>query len=164
MDSRPVIFSGQGLSPRGDKDRFVLPASFRKALAPGGARGGEVFISKHSAWNCLTGFGLARREGLLAEIDREHEMAVRAGQPFDRDMRYFQLFDCAEVGFDASGRFIVPRHLRELVGIADAIYFQGSGPFFTLWSPAVLAEQTGAQWASAQAACRALAGQAGGGR
>ena len=159
LEGRPVIFSGQGKSPRGDKDRYVLPAGFRKALAPAG-KGGVALISKHSSWPCLTGFGEGRRNGLLAEIDREHEMAVRAGQPFDRDLRYFQLFDCAEVGFDASGRFIIPKHLRDLVGIDEAIYFQGSGPFFTLWAPAVLLTQEGAQWASAQAACRALGGAA----
>ena len=83
-------------------------------------------------------------------------MATRAGQPFDRDMRYFQMFDCAEIGFDNSGRFVIPAYLKELVGIAEGIYLQGSGPFFTLWSPAVLARQQGPQWASAQAACASL--------
>jgi MraZ protein len=28
---------------------------------------------------------------------------------FDRDMRSFQLYDCAEISFDGSGRFIIPR-------------------------------------------------------
>ena len=48
---------------------------------------------------------------------------------------------------------MLPRWLRELVGIDGGIYFQGAGPFFTMWSPDVLAAQEGPQWASAKAAC-----------
>jgi MraZ protein len=28
VTGKPVIYSGQGFSPKGDKDRFVLPAAF----------------------------------------------------------------------------------------------------------------------------------------
>lgn len=155
VSDRPVIYSGQGFSQRGDKDRYVLPAAFRKAVTTSSA-GNVLLVSKHSSWPCLIGFGESRRSGLLAEIDREHEMAVRAGQAFDRDLRYFQLFDCCEIAFDNSGRFVIPRHLRELVGITGGIYFQGSGPFFTLWAPEVLGALAGPEWASAQAACAGL--------
>ena len=153
---QPVIFSGQGFSPKGDKDRFVLPAAFRKTVTDSSASKNLLLVSKHATWPCLIGYGLSRREGLLAQIDREEEMAARAGQPFDRDMRYFQLFDDVEIGFDNSGRFVIPAHLRKLAGIGDAIYLQGAGPFFTLWSPEVLAAQEGPQWASAQATCASL--------
>ena len=156
MTGRPVIYSGQGFSPKGDKERYLLPASFRKGVSESSAGKNLLLVAKHPTWECLVGYGESRREGLMAEIDRDHEMAVRAGQPFDRDMRYFQLFDCAEIGFDNSGRFIIPAHLKALVGIGDGIYFQGSGPFFTLWAPDVLARQQGPQWASAQAACASL--------
>ena len=152
----PVIYSGQNLSPKGDKERFLLPAPFRKAVTQSSSGKNLLLVSKHPTWECLVGYGESRREGLLAEVDREQELAVRAGQPFDRDMHYFQLFDCAEIGFDTSGRFVIPAHLKTLVGIDERIYFQGSGPFFTLWSPEVLARQVGPQWASAQAACANL--------
>jgi MraZ protein len=156
VTGKPVIYSGQGFSPKGDKDRFVLPAAFRKTVTESSEGKGLLLVSKHDKWDCLIGYGLSRREGLMAQIDREEEMAARASQPFDRDMRYFQLFDCAEISFDGSGRFIIPAHLRALGGIGDAIYYQGAGPFFTLWSPEVLARQDGPQWASAQAACASL--------
>ena len=58
--------------------------------------------------------------------------------------------------FDNSGRFVIPAHLKKLVGITGSIFIQGSGPFFTLWAPDVLAAQVGPQWASAQAACASL--------
>ncbi len=152
----PVIYSGQNLSPKGDKERFVLPAPFRKAVTESSAGKNLLYVSKHPVWDCLVGYGESRRDGLMAEIDRDHEMATRAGQPFDRDMRYFQLFDCAEVGFDNSGRFVIPAHLKALVGIGEHIFLQGSGPFFTMWAPDVVEKLEGPQWASAKAACASL--------
>ncbi|NBC36837.1 division/cell wall cluster transcriptional repressor MraZ [Novosphingobium sp. FSY-8] len=139
----------------------MLPAAFRKAVTESSGNKGLILIAKHDKWPCLTGFGLSRRDTFPAQIDREEEMAARNGLPFDRDLRFFQLYDCAEVAFDGSGRFIIPAHLRSLVGISDAIYFQGSGPFITLWSPEVLAAQDGPQWASAQANCTSLIAEAG---
>jgi MraZ protein len=153
---KPVIYSGQGFSPKGDKDRFVLPAGFRKSVTESSEGKGVLLVSKHDKWECLIGYGLSRRDGFEAQIDREEELAARTGQPFDRDLRSFQLYDSAEISFDGSGRFIIPAHLRNLGGIGDAIYYQGAGPFFTLWSPEVLARQEGPQWASAQAACASL--------
>jgi DNA-binding transcriptional regulator/RsmH inhibitor MraZ len=32
----------------------------------------------------------------------------------------------------------IPAHLRALGGLTDAIYIQGAGAFFTLWSPEIL--------------------------
>ena len=160
VSDRPVIYSGQGLSQRGDKDRFVLPPAFRKAVTEGAtSKAGAkplFYVAKHHKWQCLVGFGETRREGLLAEIDRDYELALKAGQPFDRDERMFQMFDCHEVGFDPSGRHVLPRHLRDLVAIGDTVFFQGSGLWFTLWAPDVLMAQAGPQWASAQAACASL--------
>ena len=150
MVDRPVIYSGQGLSLRGDKDRFVLPPIFRKAVIESSAGKSMVYVAKHHSWDCLIGFGESRRAGLIDEIDR--------------DLRMFQEFDCNEVGFDPSGRHVLPRHLRDLVNITDAVYFQGSGPYFTLWSPDVLAAQAGPQWASAKAACASLLAEGGKGR
>jgi MraZ protein len=156
VTGKPVIYSGQGLSPKGDKDRFVLPAAFRKAVTESSGGKGLLLVSKHDKWDCLIGYGLSRRDGFEVQLDREEEMAARTGQMFDRDMRSFQLYDCAEISFDGSGRFIIPAHLRALGGLTDSIYIQGAGAFFTLWSPEVLARQEGPQWASAQAACASL--------
>ena len=153
------------MSPKGDKDRYVLPASFRRTVTESSAGKNLLLVAKHEKWDCLIGYGESRRDGLLDQIDREEQLAATARQPFDRDMRYFQLFDCTEITFDNSGRFIIPAHLRKLVGITGTIFFQGAGPFFTLWSPDVLAAQQGPQWASAQAACASMVeGEPGRGR
>ena len=154
---RSISYSGQGFSLKGDKDRFVLPATFRKPVRESSQNRNVLAIAKHDRWPCLIGFGLSRVAALTAQLDREEGLAAQAGRDFDRDLRGFQLFDFTETGFDDSGRFIIPAHLRNLAGVEAAIYLQGAGAFFTLWSPAVLAAQQGPQWASAQAACALLA-------
>ncbi|MBX7527451.1 division/cell wall cluster transcriptional repressor MraZ [Qipengyuania vesicularis] len=144
-------YSGQAYSPAGDKGRFVLPPLFRKAVKES-SDGRVLCLMKHPTWKCLTGFGLSRKTELDAQLDREEELAYRAGRDFDRDTRASQLFGFIELPFDDSGRFVMPDHLRTLGKIEDGLYFQGGGRFFTLWNPAELAEM-GDDWASAKAAC-----------
>lgn len=132
----------------------MLPPAFRKAVKES-SDGRILCLAKHERWNCLTGFGLSRRDELDAQIDREEEQAIRRGQDFDRDLRAMQLFGFIEIPFDESGRFIMPGHLVELGQLADGVYFQGAGSFFTLWNPAALYAM-GAGWEGAQAACRTL--------
>lgn len=151
-------YSGQAYSPAGDKGRFVLPASFRKAVIE--SSGGRVLcLSKHERWNCLVGFGLSRKSELEDQLDREEERAIRLGRDFDRDTRAMQLFGFVELPFDGSGRFIMPDHLKALARIEDGLYFQGGGRFFTIWNPDELMKM-GAEWDSAKAACASLIGEA----
>ena len=75
------------------------------------------------------------------------------GHDFDRELRSLQLWSFTEIPFDASGRFVMPDTLSELGEIGEQIYFQGIGPFFTLWNPERL-ETMGAGFEGAQAYCR----------
>lgn len=155
-----MIYSGQGFSLRGEKGRFVLPPAFRKPVTES-SDGKILCLAKHERWNCLTAFGLSHRDELNAQIEREEERAIRLGRDFDPDLRRIQLFGFAEIPFDTSGRFVMPDHLAGLGGLDKDVFFQGAGSFFTLWSPEVLYSM-GEGWEGAQAACRALAAEAGG--
>ena len=53
-------------------------------------------------------------------------------------MRLAQLHSFLEVPFDESGRFVMPGHLAQLGGLGDEAYFNGNGPFFTIWTPDAL--------------------------
>lgn len=160
--TRQVIYSGQGFSLRGEKGRFVLPPAFRKAVAES-SDGKVLCLARHERWNCLTGFGLSRSAELEAQIEREEENAIRRGIDFDPDLRRIQLFGFAELPFDSSGRFVMPDHLAGLGGLEESVFYQGAGNFFTLWNPEEL-YRMGEGWEGAQAACRALAGEAARGR
>ena len=127
-------FSGQAYSPAGDKNRYLLPPSFRKPVKE--SSGGKVLcLDKHNRWNCLIGFGLSRNDELSSQLDREEERALRLGQEFDYDLRASQLFGFSQLPFDESGRFIMPDHLRALGGISDGLYFQGAGRFSRFGTP-----------------------------
>jgi MraZ protein len=147
-------YSGQAFSPAGDKGRFVLPPLVRKAVKD--SSGGRILcLAKHDRWNCLTGFGLSRKEELEEQLDREEDRAIRLERDFDRDLRAMQLFGFVEVPFDDSGRFVMPEHLRSLGRVEDGLYFHGGGRFFTIWNPEELAKM-GSEWESAQGACSNL--------
>jgi MraZ protein len=141
-------FSGQAFSPAGDKGRFVLPPLFRGAVKAS-SDGKVLCLDKHAKFTCLVGFGLSRMDELEQQLNREED---RAGPEFDRDTRAQQLFGFAQIPFDDSGRFVLPDHLRMLANIGDALFFQGGGRNFTIWSPAELMKMDDA-WASAKAAC-----------
>ena len=158
-ENAATVYSGQDFSPRGEKGRYVLPTEFRKAVIE--SSGGKVLcLAKHERWKCLTAFGLSREHELNAQLLHEEERAIRLGRDFDADLRRIQLFGFKKISFDDSGRFIVPEHLAGIAGLTGDVFFQGAGSFFTLWNPEEL-YRMGEGWESAQAACRALADEAG---
>jgi len=161
--AQPYTYSGQGFSLQGDKGRFVLPAPLRKTLKESSGGTKVLCIAKHDRWNCLTGFGLSRKEELGVQLDREEALAAQSGREFDRDLRAMQLYGFSEIPFDDSGRFVMPDHLAGLAAIDGQLYFQGAGSFFMLWSPTELGLM-GAGWEGAQAACSSLAAEAAKGR
>ncbi|HUQ13724.1 MAG TPA: division/cell wall cluster transcriptional repressor MraZ [Novosphingobium sp.] len=159
MAAQPYIFHGVGFSLRGEKGRFVLPPAFRKLVrdASDGAR--ALCLAKHERWPCLTGFGKSRLNQFDDQVDREETAALARGAEFDRELRLAQLHTVQEVPFDESGRFVLPEHLAQLAGLESEAYFNGNGPFFTVWNPAALMKM-GSGWEPMQAACRALAAEA----
>jgi len=149
-------YNGQAFSPAGDKGRFVLPPTFRKAVkeSSGGAK--TLCLAVHDKYDCLVGFGLSRMDELHAQLDKEEERAIRLGlADFDPDARAQQLFGFEQVPFDDSGRFVMPEHLRDLGKVEDALYFHGAGKFFFAWNPDELARMD-ASFRGAQAACQKL--------
>lgn len=156
-------YNGQAFSPAGDKGRFVLPPTFRKAVkdSSGGAK--TLCLMVHDKYDCLVGFGLSRMDELHAQLEKEEERAIRLGQSdFDPDVRAQQLFGFEQIPFDDSGRFVMPEHLRELGKVSDALYFHGAGKFFFVWNPEEL-DRMDASFKGAQATCRALMAKAKGG-
>lgn len=155
VELRKVRYSGQGFSLRGEKDRFVLPADFRKAVKESGGGERTLCLQLHPEWPCLIGFGLSREAEFDAELDREADDARALGQPFNRQARASQLFGFTKIPFDDSGRLVMPPRFLKAANLADRLYFQGSGVDFTIWNPAEL-DKMGGEWRHAQIACADL--------
>jgi len=161
--SGAVSYRGQGFSLQREKNRFVLPAPFRKALKESGEGKGVVCLVKHPRWRCVTGFGLSRVEELEAEIDRDEVQANASGQVFDRDLRMAQVYTLSEVPFDDSGRFVMPTHLVNSARLGTELFFHGLGKSFLIWNPVELARM-GEGWEGIQAACEDEVARAAGGK
>ena len=152
--SRPYIYSGQGFSLQRDKGRFVLPAQFRATLKAS-SEGMTVCLGKDEALDCIVGFGLSRKDEMVAKFDAEEAVALEKGLPFDAVQRGMSLFSVIDVPFDGSGRFILPESVSKPAKIGDQLYFHGAGRFFTAWNPEVLAK-LGQGWEGAKAICESL--------
>ncbi|MFM9937232.1 MAG: division/cell wall cluster transcriptional repressor MraZ [Novosphingobium sp.] len=147
-------YRGQGFSPRGEKNRFVLPAGFRQTVRDASEGKRALCLDKHHNLPCLVGFGESYAAGFDEQIAHEEEIAIKRGEPFNRDVREAQLCGYDVVSFDESGRFVLPEYLGEQAGIADQLYFHGGIRKFTIWAPDVLFTM-GPEWDSAKSSCRA---------
>jgi len=155
----PKFYSGFGFSLRGEKNRFVLPPSFRNTIF--GASGTRTLcLVQNKDPRCLTGFGLNRAEDLEEQLAREEDNAIRLGREFNEFQRRKQLFTFEQIPFDASGRFVMPDYLVESAGLEDSFCAIGFGKYFTLWAPGQLYAQDAADYGAEQAACRSLEAEA----
>lgn len=153
MVAGPVTYLGQGFSLKGDKDRFVLPANFRKLVTESSDNHNLLYASLHPVHNCLVGFGASYIQRQAAMVDARAEKAFAEGLEFNADVANAMFGDATEIGYDNSGRCIIPAHLRNIVGITDKIYFHGFRDTFLMWAPDALAQETDRQWLVAKANC-----------
>lgn len=160
LELKRVRYNGQGFSPKGEKDRFVLPPDFRKALKESGEGDKTLCLQLHPELSCIVAFGLSREGELDAQIDKEEENALRRGESFNRQVRSSQLFGFLKVPFDDSGRFVLPPRFVKGANISDRLYFQGAGPEFLIFNPDELMKLGDADWRHAKLACEDLAEQA----
>jgi len=164
LAAEPVIFKGQELALKGDKDRFVLPAKIRKLVTQSSDGRNELLVTLHADLPCLVGFGESHHLRMASLIRQRADEAFLKGEAFNPDDHNTIFGDAIEVGYDSSGRMIIPAYLRKTAGITDAIFFYGFGDTFLMWSPEQLMQQQGRQWTLARAACEALLETSGKGR
>ena len=157
--AQAVSFHGVGFSLQGDKNRFVLPPTFRKLVKDASAGSRILCVAKHDRWPCLTGFGTSRLDAFIAQVEREETFAMNRQEPYDAEQRLAQLSTFEHLAFDDSGRFVLPDYLTKQAGLTGQAYFNGNGPFFTIWNPAALMGM-GPGWEPMQAACVALGAEA----
>jgi MraZ protein len=120
---------------RGEKDRFVLPAKFRKVVEESsGAR--KLLVSRFSQFDCLVGYGESRQLQIDSEPLRKQEKLEGLDPDFDIELEDLGGSGTVEeMSFDASGRFVFPRAARLLAEIEDEAMLIGAGPQFQIWNP-----------------------------
>ena len=137
-----IAYSGSALTAIDDKGRLSVPAFLRKDLVAS-SDGRILCLGMHEKWDCLVGFGLSRKSDMLSEIEKQWEAAITRGGSFDRDATGARKFSSLqEMSFDASGRFLLPPQLQDMVGLKDNVLFHGIGTTFCLWDPQALLDTT----------------------
>jgi len=124
------------------KQRVAIPALFRGTIianSPGiDPRDLKVTIAEHPEATCLIGYDkdwLKQSAREAADMDRQ--FIAEHGR---RDYNIKRLASGAgeQVGFDASGRFVLPGYLADGANITAHAYFFGSLDYFEIWDPATL--------------------------
>ena len=122
---------------------MAIPSSLRAALLarnPIGADGKSittVVLQAHERLPCVWGYDLDYADQLEADLEeRARANPLPGGAPDDDILRGGMVSD--ELGFDTSGRFIMPGYPRKHARIGKWAFFYGVGKYFEIWDPATL--------------------------
>lgn len=129
------LFKGNGLSTVDPKGRLSVPAVFRQAIE---ARGGgkEILVSKHESDPCLVCYDRGHEEILQKDLLRQRDLEQERGAASGHAKRSRGAFGAADVvGWDSSGRIVLPPFLRSRARIEAMALFVGSGDGFEIWDP-----------------------------
>jgi MraZ protein len=109
------------------KGRIVLPAPFKKIMV---ANGSDRFVVRKDLFEkCLVLTPFNQWEGELEKIraklnsyNRDHNKFMRA---------FFK--GLAEVSFDGNGRILIPRRLKEQIGVKGEVVLVGVDSHVEIW-------------------------------
>jgi MraZ protein len=129
------LFQGSAVNGVDAKGRLSIPAAFRAVVE---RRGDQqcLVLAKHDHFDCLMaydpGYAASRHARLERKLDRddsaENEFAFAAAS--------LMAFGATEeVGYDKSGRIVLPPIMRRKGGIGDVALFVGAGDTFQIWNP-----------------------------
>ena len=148
-------FTGTHLHRLDGKGRVSLPAGFRRVIE--GQGGGDILY-------------------VLPGADREEALTVYSEQIYDQVMDAFYdqypenhpdyeaaaaryVTNAEQIQLDPAGRFVIPRHLRDRLGLDEEVAFVGYGNRFQLWEPRVRAVAQQAAERSAETPPRLVLGR-----
>ena len=134
-------YTGYALNGIDGKGRVGIPAGLRATVEANGDGERMLFVAKHASDPCLVGYDRQRSNLIKAQLTADEQLDRGEGKAFDRLNRSRRAYATVdEVGFDGSGRFIIPGYLRQSAKLTDCALFFGVGDQFEIWSPAVLLE------------------------
>lgn len=132
------LYKGYAVTGIDLKGRVGIPATLRATLEKN-APGRFVTIALEPGEQFLTGYDL-NWDVLKRQLIASDEAAERASQNgFDRRKALRGAFGPSEdTSFDESGRFILPKMMKEKAGLENYAFFYGVGDTFEIWSPKLL--------------------------
>ena len=123
------MFLGKYSIALDDKNRFLLPASFRKNLS------GGFYIAQgfdHNLW-VLT---LGAFESIYRKMS-----SLNLADPLARMLLRMILSTAHEIEADQDGNIIIPTELKEFAKIKQTVLIIGQGDYFEIWETTSWAKQ-----------------------
>jgi MraZ protein len=134
------LFQGSALNAVDAKGRVSIPAFLRSVIERrGNAR--TVVLAKHEHFPCLSAYDPAYAALKHAKLERllEKEEATGDQAQLDYQQRNLMAFAASEeVGYDSSGRILMPPMMKMKGRIGDLALFLGTGETFQIWNPELL--------------------------
>jgi MraZ protein len=141
------LFVGNALSALDAKSRASLPADFRATIDRRARRSHEpgeeaperlIRLVEHPNHPCLQGFDPLHEQIMMAQLEQRVSQMDDVDPINALDDEFLESFGTAtSVGYDPSGRFVLPSPLRNRAGLelgGIALFF-GAGQTFQIWNP-----------------------------
>ena len=132
------LYQGYAITGIDAKGRVAIPASLRSTIEKNG-EGRIVTISREAGAPFLSGYDSNWGQHLREQVRSDESAERSGGSSFDRRNALRRSFGpVEEVPFDASGRFILSKFMRDKAQLTDTAFFFGLGDIFEIWNPHVL--------------------------
>ena len=129
-------FQGESLNKVDGKGRVSIPVKFRRVLqnsdgkmTPGGAP--RLYIAygnpRENFIECLSGNAYDEIDAMIQSTQR--------GDPARKVLEHLYYSKCEETSVDDAGRFVLPVHARDKIGLEGEALFQGRGDKFHILKP-----------------------------
>jgi len=124
-------FRGSATHKLDAKGRVSLPSDYREVLRAHGSEQVFVVVPAGEDEACHTGFTLAGHDLLVRQIEdfpfEDEDEAIETRRRYIGDAR--------TLAIEEGGRFVLPRDLRQPLGLTNEVFFFGDGATFQLWHP-----------------------------
>ncbi len=130
-----TVFLASYLNGVDKKGRVSVPAPFRNEMAAQARQMVVVYVAPEGGY--LYGWSYDDFVKLAEHIQKMPPLSP-ARQRLARTI----LAAARPLGFDDTGRIMLPEALMQQAGIEDKALFAGQGEYFTIWNPTKFDEQT----------------------
>ena len=129
-------FRGEGHLKVDSKGRVSIPASFRRVVEKG-----DPDWTAGQRPNLIIVYGLDKQRQLdcyTIEAMDEIEERIALMQPGSVERKMMErIFHgrALDTQIDEDGRIVLPKHLRDKIGLTGEAFFIASGDYFQIWKP-----------------------------
>lgn len=131
-----ATFIGEELHKVDTKGRVSIPSPFRKVIEVGDTERAEgspssfILVYGNETRNYLEGFPLSVHARLMKSIAR-----LPRNDPRRRNYERFYSGYAVQLTLDENGRIVLPKKLRDKIGLSGNVYFIADNDTFQIWEP-----------------------------